>query len=275
MVMNSYLNIGLIDGSGRTVKWTEQGAGRQDGLFQQYLDSRSEAGGGDMALETLTPDNLRALASNLVSALDRAGMHALFFDSNGGQESADSRLFSTDLLMSLRNSVNQPAAVGSVGSVKPSSSLPAGHQAIRSHRIAASDYAKQDGEEKYASIIASAAAANGLDPKLIHAVIRTESDFNATAVSPAGAQGLMQLMPATAAELGVTDPFDPEQNIQAGSRYLKRLMDRYDGDTKLALAAYNWGMGNLERHSHRMPQETVNYVAKITGLMNRLKRNLA
>jgi len=68
----------------------------------------------------------------------------------------------------------------------------------------------------------------------------------------------------------VSDAFDPEQNIQAGSRYLKRLMDRYDGNTKLALAAYNWGMGNLERHPDRMPPETVNYVAKITGLMNKL-----
>jgi len=99
-------------------------------------------------------------------------------------------------------------------------------------------------------------------------VIQTESDFNAQAVSPVGAQGLMQLMPGTAADLGVTDAFDPEQNIQAGSKYLKQLMDRYDGDAKLALAAYNWGMGNLERHPERMPQETVNYVAKITGLLD-------
>jgi len=129
------------------------------------------------------------------------------------------------------------------------------------------DESPVSGKEKFASIIASAAVSNGLDPKLIEAVIRTESNFDAQAVSPVGAQGLMQLMPATAAELGVSDAFDPEQNIQAGSRYLKRLMDRYDGDTGLALAAYNWGMGNLERHPERMPQETVNYVAKITGLM--------
>jgi len=98
-------------------------------------------------------------------------------------------------------------------------------------------------------------------------VIQTESDFDAQAVSPVGAQGLMQLMPGTAADLGVKDAFDPEENIQAGSRYLKQLMDRYHGDAGLALAAYNWGMGNLERNPERMPQETVNYVAKVTGLM--------
>ena len=124
-------------------------------------------------------------------------------------------------------------------------------------------------QQQYAPLIYAAAEKHGLDPKLIEAVVRTESDFNAQAVSSVGAQGLMQLMPETAADLGVSDAFNPEQNIEAGSRYLKQLMQRYDGDTKLALAAYNWGMGNLERNPERMPQETVNYVAKITGLMNK------
>jgi len=142
--------------------------------------------------------------------------------------------------------------------------------AIQSEKLARQESTSAGGaREQIAPMIESAAAANGLGPKLLEAVVRTESGFDSQAVSPVGAQGLMQLMPGTASALGVTDAFDPEQNIQAGSRYLKQLMNRYGGDTSLALAAYNWGMGNLERHPERMPQETVNYVAKITGLMNR------
>ena len=80
----------------------------------------------------------------------------------------------------------------------------------------------------------------------------------------------MQLMPETAAELNVTDPLDPAQNIDGGSRYLANLMKRYHGDPKLALAAYNWGMGNLEQQPENMPAETKNYVVKV---MNRWSRN--
>ena len=77
----------------------------------------------------------------------------------------------------------------------------------------------------------------------------------------------MQLMPGTAQELGVEDPFDPRQNIMGGTRYLKQLLGRYDGDRDLALAAYNWGMGNLERHPEQMPDETVNYINKVNRLL--------
>ncbi len=83
------------------------------------------------------------------------------------------------------------------------------------------------------------------------------------AVSPAGAQGLMQLMPKTAAEMGVTDPFDPRQNILGGCRYLSRLLDRYQGNLRLALAAYNWGMGNLEKNPGALPRETRNYISQV------------
>jgi soluble lytic murein transglycosylase-like protein len=113
-------------------------------------------------------------------------------------------------------------------------------------------------------IINQAASDHGVEPGLIRSVIRTESAFNPRAVSPVGAQGLMQLMPGTAAELGVTDPFDPEQNIMAGTRYLRQLLDRYDGDLDHALAAYNWGMGNVDRHGlTRLPEETRNYLERV------------
>lgn len=113
-------------------------------------------------------------------------------------------------------------------------------------------------------LISRAAAEHGVAPDLIRSVIRTESAFDPRAVSPAGAQGLMQLMPETALELGVTNPLDPEQNVMAGTRYLRRLLNRYDGDIDHALAAYNWGMGNVDRHGlEQLPEETRNYLTRV------------
>lgn len=125
------------------------------------------------------------------------------------------------------------------------------------------------------SLIDKAASRYKLDPALISSVIETESSFNPKAVSDAGAQGLMQLMPETARELNVTDPFDPAQNIDGGSRYLSRLMKRYHGDTKLALAAYNWGMGNLEKQPDKMPSETKNYVINVMKRWNEKRTAVA
>jgi soluble lytic murein transglycosylase-like protein len=115
-------------------------------------------------------------------------------------------------------------------------------------------------------IIRKAADRYSVDFDLIKRVIQAESDFNPDAVSAKGAAGLMQLMPETAKELGVKDSFDPTENIMGGTRYLRKLLDRYEGSVPLALAAYNWGMGNLDSHRSRIPAETVNYVAKISGV---------
>jgi soluble lytic murein transglycosylase-like protein len=117
--------------------------------------------------------------------------------------------------------------------------------------------------QEFDKTINQAAGDFGVDPNLIKAVISVESNGNPRALSPAGAQGLMQLMPKTAAELGVTDPFDPVQNIRAGTRYLSQLQNRYQGDLKLTLAAYNWGMGNLERKPDALPRETRNYILQV------------
>jgi membrane-bound lytic murein transglycosylase B len=113
------------------------------------------------------------------------------------------------------------------------------------------------------AIIDKASATYGVDKGLISAVIRAESDFDVNATSPKGAMGLMQLMPDTAKGLGVSNAYDPGQNVMAGTRYLKSLLDRYNGDVRLALAAYNWGMGNLERSTGSLPEETRNYIARI------------
>lgn len=115
-----------------------------------------------------------------------------------------------------------------------------------------------------APLFHDAASAYGLDPLLLRAVARRESGLNPCAVSPAGAMGLMQLMPATAAMLGVEDPFDPGQSILGGARFLRFLLDRYQNDLPFALSAYNAGRGAVERHGGIPPfAETRDYVSAI------------
>jgi soluble lytic murein transglycosylase-like protein len=117
------------------------------------------------------------------------------------------------------------------------------------------------------SAIEQAAARHNVDPNLVRAVVKVESNFNPNAVSRKGAMGLMQLMPSTARQLKVKNPFDPEQNVDAGVRHLKQLLESYDGDIKLTLAAYNAGAGAVARSSG-VPRytETQNYVRRITNL---------
>ena len=109
-----------------------------------------------------------------------------------------------------------------------------------------------------------AASKYDLPPGLIKAVIRAESNFQVEAVSRAGARGLMQLMPATASELGVTKPFDIEQNVDGGARYLRKMLDSFGGDVKLALAAYNAGPGTVRKYAGNVPyEETKQYVDRV------------
>ncbi len=119
------------------------------------------------------------------------------------------------------------------------------------------------GKQDFDPIVKEAARKYGVEPPLIMAVIQAESAGDPSAVSHSGAQGLMQLMPETAAEMGVSNSFDPAQNILAGTRYLRQLLDRYQGDVKLALAAYNWGLGNLENQPGAMPKETKDYITQV------------
>jgi len=135
-------------------------------------------------------------------------------------------------------------------------------------------------ESEYEAYINEASDKYNVDPILVKAVIDTESSFNPNAVSPAGAKGLMQLMDGTARGLGVTDSFDPKQNIDAGTRYLSYLMGKYGGSVKTALAAYNAGPGRVDRAGIRsdadlaenlnsLPQETQHYIAKVMNAMDK------
>ena len=119
--------------------------------------------------------------------------------------------------------------------------------------------------------IRRAARAHRIDPMLIKAIIKTESNFNPRAVSSKGAQGLMQLMPGTASDLNVHDPFDPWQNIYGGTRYFRELLNCYQGDIRLSLAAYNAGPGRVKKSVPRIP-ETVAYVSKVLRLYRAYRR---
>lgn len=125
-------------------------------------------------------------------------------------------------------------------------------------------HALATGGGEFAELIRTAATRKGLDPALVQTVIHVESCFDPQAVSRVGAHGLMQLMPATAAELGVSDRFDPAQNIAGGTRYLAAMLERFEGNLDLALAAYNAGPGAVERHGGVPPfRETRTYIQRI------------
>jgi soluble lytic murein transglycosylase-like protein len=139
-----------------------------------------------------------------------------------------------------------------------------GSQDVRTTR----EHARPSSHDEYDDLIVEQARRQNVRQSLVRAVIQVESAFNPTAYSNKGAMGLMQLMPQTARELGVRNAFNPEENIRGGVAYLRQLLDRYEGNEELALAAYNAGPGAVDRHGEKIPpyRETQSYVKKINRL---------
>ena len=162
--------------------------------------------------------------------------------------------YSADGTMSIFNRVNGKSAT------LPPKSTP--------DNRAARNPSSADHTSAYDDLIVAHARANNVRSDLIRAVVIVESGFNPYARSPKGALGLMQLMPATARQFNVSNPFDPEQNIRAGSSYLRQLLDRYDGNEELALAAYNAGPGAVDKYGQTIPpyRETQHYVNKVSEI---------
>jgi soluble lytic murein transglycosylase-like protein len=127
--------------------------------------------------------------------------------------------------------------------------------------------------QRFNSLIEAAAQTHGVDSALVHAVISAESGYNPTALSKAGARGLMQLMPATAQRYGVQNIMDPQENIHGGVKYLRDLLTMFSGNMELAVAAYNAGENAVIKYGHKIPPyaETVNYVPKVIGFYNKFR----
>ncbi|MDE7243808.1 MAG: lytic transglycosylase domain-containing protein [Oscillospiraceae bacterium] len=165
--------------------------------------------------------------------------------------------------MALSTDLNVRARYGAAAAVVPA--VPATPDSNSFSQVFSAAYRTTGGTD-YESYFRLAADTYQLPADLIKAVAKAESDFNANAVSSCGAQGIMQLMPATARSLGVTDSFDPAQNIMGGAKYLRQMLDSFGGDISKAVAAYNAGPNAVKKYGGVPPyQETQNYVTKVLG----------
>lgn len=237
-------------------------AGRQEGIFAERLDRALET-----ADQSPLPTQLKAQA--LAETLNLQMLHTSLslgdsstektpqlFDRQSPQFQSLVRAYTSNLPETVSQPAPQQERPSQLQELSETSRGTASTPAITvPHDI-----------QGLETIINKASNRYGVDAGLIKAVIKAESGFNPNAVSHAGAQGLMQLMPGTARGLGVNNSFDPEQNVMAGTRFLSDLLKRYNGNLDSALAAYNWGPGNVDRKPDRLPRETRDYLVRVKQL---------
>ena len=240
-------------------------SGQPDSAFAGKLDT---ALAGDGEKTAATPSSTRILAETLNLQMLRATL-ALAGDQPLDTHSTQPFSRQSAAIQSLLNAYRANQVENSESSEQPTppptQPLPeASGSTVQAPTTSSTSLPA--GSQWLEPIIAKASSRHGVDAGLIKAVIKAESNFNPNAVSSAGARGLMQLMPATARGLGVSDSFDPEQNVMAGTRFLRDLLDRYNGNLDSTLAAYNWGPGNVDKHPDSLPRETRNYLARVKQL---------
>jgi len=215
-----------------------------------FFDEPDPTGAPDDGAQRL-PDAADGLAGELQAGVAGLEQRFMAFTQMLGRELSSLERQLSGVLRSLIGSARSPA----------SADAPAGDAQAKNAATAGPPAAAKS---PYGSIIDAAAQRNGLDPALVGAVIAQESDYRADAVSTAGAMGLMQLMPDTAHDLGVADPFDAAENVEGGARLLRSLLDRYNGRLDLALAAYNAGPAAVDRYGGIPPfAQTQGYVSSI------------
>ena len=171
-----------------------------------------------------------------------------------------------DELQTMVTQMNAPATPAPASAATAPASSFAGALAAAQTSPSAAPVSGTGASSAFDAQINAAAASNGIDPALLKGLVSQESGFNPAARSGAGALGLTQLMPGTASALGVTNPLDPAQSLQGGAKYLREQLDRFGGDEKLALAAYNAGPGAVQKYGGVPPYaETQNYVTSVMG----------
>lgn len=222
------------------------------GMFHRMLASRQMQGVGNTSVKS-TGLTIADYLANPLGVRGRYQRPPELLSSEAKADGSPGRpALAATKASSGKDTLSSLSVTKSVPSVRPSVAMPS-QKLSNSH-----------GRHKIEKSIQKAASKYNLSPGLIKGVIRAESNFQVDAVSRAGAQGLMQLMPATAEELGVTKPFDIDQNIDGGSRYLRKMLDSFGGDVKLALAAYNAGPGTVRKYAGNVPyQETLQYVNRV------------
>lgn len=196
--------------------------------------------------------------------------------SAGGIQAAESRIRQIETLLETVQA--QPVGASEIPTV-PAASGPEAPKPFQFYLQKAASHATvpqgASTRETFQPLVKNLSERYGVDKNLVNAVIRQESGFNPNAVSHAGATGLMQLMPGTAKALGVTNPQDPVQNLDGGIRYLKSMLERFNGNIPLALAAYNAGPGAVQKHKGIPPYaETQNYVRSILGMYLKSRRGI-